>query len=576
MASKRSLHVSLSLALVWAACVRSPRPFPQREPMQHDTDLKSVSVPCHPEPTAKDPQHVSCAPAPYESSFAWDGADNSIFRPFTQVLAVDAVDPKALNVNSVDEVPDSAWFTNRIGQRTFGDEEIARGACTDAQYLDGEAAAEGSWVVDKGKQNGSTPGFRVNIPGKGKYLFKSDEGGTERASGSSVVGAAIYHAAGLYTSCEQVVYFKRSALRLAPGLTFANNNGVPEPFDDKALDRVLAGATRRGEYTRMQASAWLPGYLLGPFRYEGTREDDPNDVIPHDQRRELRGARLLAAWIDHFDSREQNSMDTWIADRKDAPDSSPGYVRHYYLDLSDTLGSEWDWDSISRRLGYSYVLDWKDIFVDFVTLGIPQRRWDRVHKTPGREAFGYFNAEDFVPEEWKNEYPNPAFSRMTEADGAWMARILARFSPHQIELLVKAGRFSDPGDVQFLSTVLQRRLDKILQRYLTRLSPVADVRLESSLELCGVDLAERRGVRDSSRFAYRAFDEAQPEAALEIKRGPDGGVCVALPAVTAEAPVRYARVRLYDGVAPGPLVAHLYASGASKGYQLAGLERLQE
>src|SRR5258708_3185798 len=175
----------------------------------------------------------------------------------------------------------------------------------------------------------------------------------------------------------------------------------------------------------MQASAWLPGRLIGPFRYTGTRVDDPNDVIDHQDRRELRGGRLLAAWLDHFDAREQNSMDVWLADRKEQPDSSPGQVRHYYLDTSDCLGSEWAWDAISRRLGYSYLLDWKDISLAFITLGIPTRTWDRVERTPGREHFGYFNVADFVPDEWKNEYPNAAFSRMTERDGAWMARILA-------------------------------------------------------------------------------------------------------------------------------------------------------
>ncbi|HEX4621236.1 MAG TPA: hypothetical protein VH208_06685, partial [Myxococcaceae bacterium] len=279
------------------------------------------------------------------------------------------------------------------------------------------------------------------------------------------------------------------------------------------------------------------------------------------------------AWIDHFDSREQNSMDSWIADRKDAPDSSPGYVRHYYLDFSDTLGSGWDWDSISRRLGYSYVLDWKDIFVDFVTLGIRERRWDTAKKTPGREAYGYFNADDFVPEEWKNEYPNPAFSRMTEADGAWMARILARFSPHQVALLVQSGRFSDPGDVAFLTTVLEGRLNKILDRYLTRLSPIADVRFEDPGQLCGVDLAERRALREATQFAYQAFDEAQPSARFPVQRGDAGKVCVTVPAPAPHSPPSYVRVRIYDGVAQGPLVAHLYSSEGSAGYQLAGLER---
>jgi hypothetical protein len=38
-------------------------------------------------------------------------------------------------------------------------------------------------------------------------------------------------------------------------------------------------------------------------------------------------------------------------------------------------------------------------------------------------------------------------------------------------------------------------------------------------------------------------------------------------------PARYVRVRIDDGVARGPLVAHLYDLGPSRGYRLAGIER---
>jgi len=288
------------------------------------------------------------------------------------------------------------------------------------------------------------------------------------------------NAVGFNTSCEQVVYFKRSVLKLKPGLRYENNSGITRNFDAAALDSVIAEATKRGEYIRMQASAWLPGELIGPFRYEGTRDDDPNDVIDHRDRRELRGGRLLAALLHHFDAREQNSMDTWIADdKKGAPDASPGFVRHYYLDTSDCLGSEWDWDGVSRRMGRSYLLDWGDIGRDFVTLGIPTRPWERVERMPGREKFGYFDVKTFVPEDWKNEYPNPAFSRMTERDGAWMARILAHLTPERLRALTELGRFSDPGDTAYIASVLDGRLERILARYLTRLSPLAQVHVES-------------------------------------------------------------------------------------------------
>ena len=575
MRSSRAFGVVV-LSLV--ACSGAAPRFPLREPMLKDTDQRMVRVACEERPDDDDPKHVACAPEPYVSPLVWDAVDNSVFRPLARVFAVDPAGP-APNVNALDEVPDSAWFTNRLGARKPTRDELLRGACTPDEMLDGEKAAPGSWLVDKGKLNGATPGFRVRV-GKKKYMLKTDiKTQPERPSAASAIGAAIYHAVGFYTSCEQIVYFEPNVFSLKPGLVAADNSGIVKKFDKAELGRVLGEATKRGPLLRMQASAWLPGYLLGPFQYAGTRDDDPNDIIPHEDRRDLRGARLVAAWLNHFDAREQNTMDSWIAQNPDVSDSSPGYIRHYYLDTSDSFGSEWDWDGISRRLGRSYILDFGDIGYDFVTFGTTKRPWEIAKRTEGYETFGYYHYWDFDPAAWKNEYPNPAFSRATEHDNAWMARIMSRFDRSDIEALVTLGKFSRPDYAAFLSEVLEQRLRRIVDRYLFTLSPLADVRTEGSARICATDLARRRAARPDRAFRYDASaHRPSGSRSLRVETGPAGNVCVTLP---HEAPPnapegdvsRYVVVSIANGAARYPLLAHFYDLGAERGYRLVGLER---
>lgn len=572
------------LALASLAFGCAARPFPLHDPLWQDTDTRPVHVNCKESPTEKDPKNVSCAPEPYVSPLAWDAADNSIFRPLAKVFAVDPPG-RALNVNSFDEVPDSAWFQNRIGKQRPTREELVRGACSEHEVLDGATAAPGSWLIDQGKPNGASKGFRIRVNGKQKFLLKADiPEQPERPSAASAIGAAIYHAVGFNTSCEQIVYFDPKVLTLKPGLVATDNSGIPRKFDQAALERVLDSATHRGGLIRMQASAWLPGYLLGPFKYEGTRWDDPNDVIPHEERRDLRGARLLAAWVNHFDAREQNTMDSWIALDPKKEDSSPGYVRHYYLDTSDSFGSEWADDGISRRLGRSYLLDFGDIGTDFITFGALERPWERARRTPGFESFGYYHYWDFDPEAWKNEYPNPAFSRARESDNAWMARILSRFTREDIGALVELGKFSDPRHTEFLTEVLEQRLWRILDRYLTRLSPIADLRVRGGDVLCGVDLARARQVQGRKSFRYRArlASTTGSVTPLTVSVKPGGEICMTLPHRVVpttsgnEGPF-YSIVTIDNGVAEYVLKAHLYDLGMNRGgFRLVGIERPEE
>ncbi len=541
----------LLVALALIGCASSSRPFPARAPLWRDTDLDAMNVPCRPDP--EHPGRELCRPESTTSSFLWDAADQQVFRPISRFFAV-APGGEAVNVNSLDEVPDSSWFVNRLGRRAMTREELAAGPCGEQVIAtDGE---EGSWVIDQGKANGANPGFRVRLPDGTRYMLKADvPDQPEKATAATAIAARLYHAAGWYAPCDTVVHIDPRMLTLTPGLTVTDNWGATRPFDRAALDRVLEGASWRGGLVRFAASRWLPGRPLGPFTYSGIAEDEPGDVIAHEDRRDLRGARLMAAWLNHWDSREQNTMRVWISDDVSRPDASPGRVLHYIMDLGDCFGSERDDEVVARRMGHVYFLDVGAMLADFVTFGLVTRPWHRAarHREDGG-IFAFFHADGFDPEAWRGNYPNPAFGRMTERDGAWAARILSRFSDELIAEAVRAGDFTNPRHTAFLIAQLVARRDAILRRYLSRLSPIADLTVRGG-ELCGVDLGRRARIVAADRYAYDA-------GGLPVTVGPAGAVCVTLPSSSG-----YHIVSLRNGHARGALRAHVLDG------KLVGIER---
>lgn len=588
-----------------------PRVFALKAPVVRDQDLDLVTIPCKP----KEP----CGPQLYESSFAWDAADNTVFRPISEGLTLKPEGP-ARNVNAFDEVADSAWFTNRIGQRPMTPEQAAEGYCVAGKSLNPDLP-DGSWLIDHGKDNGANPGFRVSSEGT-KYMLKIDDPNAERATGATSMATRFYYAAGWWAPCDSVVYFKKSLLKLKPGLQIKANVGPAKKFDEKLLEQMLKGASRRGELYRVAASRWLPGKPLGPFTYEGKRKDDPSDTVPHEHRRDLRGARVMAAWLNHFDAREQNSMETWLGDedlakeradteagerqkqakasgdnkpkdekkddkkdekkdeKKEQPAAMHGHIRRWYIDLGDCFGSEWDVDGFSRRHGHAYLLDWGYLGSDFITFGAIERPWERNER---RFPFGYFSAKDFDgdAEYWKNEYPNPAFSNLDEGDGAWMTRIIARFTKEHVAAIVDVGQWTSKRDREWLLNVLLDRQKAILHRYFSKLSPVTDVVVDKD-KVCATDLARKTETWPDGAFTYRAAVRhglKEQADGLAVTKEADGKVCVPLastkPAggIPDDAPERYTVVRMTNGVAPGPLEMHFYDLGPEKGLQLVGILR---
>lgn len=557
--SKRVLTCVLAFLALTGCATTGVRRFALRPVMWHDPDRRVFSP----------------SPQGFYSSYMWDGADNAFFRPVSEFWQFETSRP-AINVNALDEVPDSSWYTNRLSRRLMSPEEVARGACPP------DFEMPGPWRIVGGKSDGANPGIQIEDANGVRYLLKTGSAFQPwRAEAADTIGAAIYHAAGYWAPCNRVVHFDADLLERDPDARIERSNGSEEPLREEHVRAVLASATRLpdGRY-RASVSRFVDGRPISAWRYAGTRSDDPNDVVPHEHRRETRGMYVLAAWTDHIDSRQENTMAAWVTEGN----TEAGYVRHYVIDFGDCFGIVHDWDLLTRRFGHSGYLDFEHVLTDFLTLGLLPRPWERAQRGPAREVFGYYDVFRFQPDQWRPGYPNPAFDRHTEHDAAWMARIIARFRDPHVRALVQRGRFPDPVVESELARILIGRRDAILERYLTRLSPLTwpDVRpsADGKQEICLQDLAVWSGLRDEGtrRYSARAWTgDALSEAPLvRLRSASEAYVCAELPRVesTPEAPTYV----IVDVVAqtPGrettfPARAHLYALGDR--YQLVGLER---
>ena len=374
-------------------------------------------------------------------------------------------DVRALNVNTVDEVPDSSWFTNRIGRRETSAADVARGP----DRSSGLASLAG-WVVSGGKSTGVQPGFRMTDPAGQLYQIEVDPpSNPELASGAEIIGTAFYYAIGYNTVEVYLAELDREKLVIAEKATIRDPlNGRRRGLKKSDLDEVFERAARRpdGKY-RVLASRFAAGKPLGNFRYYHTRPDDPNDIVAHEHRRELRGARVFGAWLNHDDSRGINSLDMLETAEGRA------WVKHYMFDFGSILGSGTVYEQ-RHRPGNEYIFEQKPGWLTLATLGAYVRPWQLIDYPDVPKSIGRFEADAFDPMKWKPEYPNAAFENMRPDDGFWAARIVARFTDEMIGAIVRKAEYSDPRATEFLTKALITRRDKVVDVWLNQVAPVVD------------------------------------------------------------------------------------------------------
>jgi hypothetical protein len=440
--------------------------------------------------TDADSLHVPARPSEMDWAGTWDALTNT-FRKKPEKGKI----PPARGVNSLGEVPDSTWFENRLSRRDMTVDEVVRGPNRD----DGPDTS-GTWTVLRGKSSGITPGFTVKDARGDVFFVKSDPREYFGLStGAEVIGTRLFHAFGYHVPETWIVYVRREQIRVDPEATIKLLYYKPRRMTEDDLDKLVDSRAQLPDgRIRVVASRAVPGVVVGRSKFHGTRPDDPNDVIPHEDRRDLRGYRVISAWLNHDDSRSVNTLDAWTSD------GDRRFVKHYKQDFSSILGSGSDWRRQNApqnpRGGNEYIVDFPPMLKTGASLGVWNRPWHSIRYEVYPQV-GAIEAERFDPDEWVPEFPNMAFLSMLPEDAFWAARIVSRFTDEMIRAVVASADLRSPEAEEHLARVMIARRDKVTARYFSTLNPLADFRLESP--------------EGRSALAFRNYGEARGLAAVE-------------------------------------------------------------
>lgn len=498
--------------------------------------------------------------ARYEPELAYQTIENLFWRPGDKVLG-----QRAKNVNTVDEVPDGPYFVNRAGRTALTPAIVARGANTS------DGPAPGKWTVVSAKSDGVTPGFTIRDSANQLWFIKFDPPGWRAmATGSEIVAAKLFWAAGYHTAEYHIAQLVPSNLVIGKDTRITPPGETPRTMNQGDISWLLSRADRDpdGSY-RVILSKAAPGRPIGRIKFYGTRADDPNDIVPHEHRRELRGYFVFAAWLNHVDAKGINSLSTLITE------NGRSFIRNYLLDFGSALGSA----AIGPREGwegYEALLEEPgEIGKRTLALGfnIPVWRRQDYFESPSIGRLPRDHSK-WNPETWWPHITNAAFRHMRPDDTFWAAMKIAAITDDMIRAAVAEARFGDRESEEFLAKAIADRRLRILQAFLPKVNPIVDPALDPQGRLTFSNAAVDMAVADRApgyRALWYTFDNTTNKATLvattEETRSP-----MVMPAMPAS---EYIQVDLsaVGGPEAWSKPVSAYFRKNSSGWTLVGFER---
>ena len=464
----------------------------------------------------------------------------------------------ALSANTLGEVMDGPWFVNRHARQRLSVTELVEGP------PQGEAPSQQKkWRVLTVRKYGIRPGLLIRDAENKFFLLRFDPPGRlEMSTGASMIGARIFHALGYWVAEHHLVYFDRKQLFADSEGEDIDAVGGATPLKEEDIDLFLEKVPRdstRG-YRAVAISTEGVQKLLGPYQFYGTRTDDPNDVIAHEHRRDLRGLHAISAWLANNGINAVQTMDALVEE------NGVHFIRHVWVDFSMLLGSGFE-DVKHARDGYEPLLDLGEALKNLVGMGIYSPAWQRA-QYPGIRSVGLFESRVFDPSKWLPTTDLAALANHLPDDDYWAAKQILALTDEDLKAVVKAAQYTDPRAAEWVAQSLIERRDKVVRYSLDKVLPLENFRIEDGV-LRFDDLAVQRGLRSPQNYSvqWSGFRNLQKDL-LALREA--NSFQVPERAVADEAGSYYAARISAD--APGKTLT-VYLRKGETGFKAVGIER---
>ncbi len=393
--------------------------------------------------------------------------------------------PAAGDVNSWDEVPASSWHREYSSPRALRSSYRHAGPPEPPLRVVESLPAlrrGGLSVVDR-------RGWRYEV-------FRDPPRLPQTTTAAAAIASRLVHALGYFTPEVWIVDISPTEVRVTPGATHLHAR----------LSEFLAAPRRDVQRpVRVAATQWPGGIDAGNTLAYGRREDDPNDRVPHEDRRTLRALRVVAAWLDLRRLGPHHTRDLYVG----AP--GEGHLTHHLVDLHAALGAGRLRGAEATRPIAGHVRG--NAWVNLVTLGlIPEERLPDAKATSLAVLSEQAAVDDYA------RFYEPA-ARIQPDDAYWMAKRIQSLSPALLRWAVAGGRLDNAALAGELVDKLRARRRAILEQVYATVTPLELVSV-SDTELA----LEDRSVRDQPApgqpkwYQVRLVDSEGTAVAVPQKR----------------------------------------------------------